>query len=285
MALKPKGICKRPILRWHGGKWLLAPWIISHLPKHRVYVEPFGGAASVLMRKSRSYAEIYNDLDGEVVNLFRVARDRGGELHRALELTPFAREEFVLSYTASDDPVEQARRTVVRSFMGFGSNSHNQSTGFRANSNRSGTTPTHDWKNYPEALAAIIDRLRGVCIEHRDAVEVMRAHDGEETVHYVDPPYVAGTRDKGGDYRHEMTDSDHWALADELHKLRGAVVLSGYSCPLYAGLYRGWHRIERAALADGARPRTEVLWLSPRCPAVDLFGAEYHARGSAAEAG
>lgn len=266
--------CKRPILRWHGGKWLLAKWIISHLPKHKIYVEPFGGAASVLLQKQRSYAEVYNDLDGEVVNLFRVARDSGAELHRALELTPFARDEFVESYAPTDDPVEQARRTVVRSFMGFGSNSHNQSTGFRANSNRSGTAPAHDWRNYPHALLAIIDRLRGVCIENRDAVEVMRTHDGEHTVHFVDPPYMASTRDKGGDYRHEMTNSDHESLASELHKLRGAVVLSGYPSELYADMYRGWQRIERASLADGARPRIEVLWLSPRCRVHDLFAAE-----------
>lgn len=265
---------KRPILRWHGGKWLLAKWIIAHLPQHRVFVEPFGGAASVLLQKPRSYAEIYNDLDGELVNLFRVARDRGDELHRVLRLTPFARAEFVSSYAQTDDPVEQARRTVVRSFMGFGSNSHNQPTGFRANSNRSGTTPARDWRNYPDALHALIDRLRGVCIENRDAAVVMQAHDGEQTVHYVDPPYVAATRDKGGDYRHEMTDADHEALAEILHRLRGAVVLSGYASRLYDDLYRGWHRIERASLADGARPRTEVLWLSPRCHVNDLFVAE-----------
>ena len=263
--------CKRPILRWHGGKWMLANWIIAHLPKHRVYVEPFGGAGSVLLRKPRSYAEIYNDLDGEVVNLFRVARDSGAELRRALELTPFARDEFIESYAPTGDPVEQARRTVVRSFMGFGSNSHNKATGFRANSNRSGTTPAHDWRNYPDAFVDVIERLRGVCIENRDAVAVMKAHDGDETVHYVDPPYVAATRDKGGDYRHEMTDADHEALADELHQLRGSVVLSGYASPLYDSLYRDWQRVERNALADGARPRTEVLWISPRCQYADLL--------------
>ena len=261
---------KRPILRWHGGKWILANWIIAHLPKHRIYVEPFGGGGSVLLRKPRSYAEIYNDLDGEVVNLFRVARDRGDELRRALELTPFARNEFVLSYTPTDDPVEQARRTVARSFMGFGSNSHSKATGFRANSNRSAV---HDWRNYPDAFVAVIERLRGVCIENRDAVVVMQAHDGDETVHYVDPPYVMATRGKGSDYRHEMTDTDHVALASELRKLRGAVVLSGYASQLYEDLYRDWQRIERTALADGARARTEVLWLSPRCPSADLFGA------------
>ncbi len=217
--------CRRPILRWHGGKWLLAPWIIGHLPKHRIYVEPFGGAGSVLMRKPRSYAEVYNDLDGEVVNLFRMARDRGEELRVALELTPFSRDEFVLSYEPAVCQVEQARRTVVRSFMGFGSNSHNKSTGFRANSNRSGTTPTHDWRNYPETFVAVIERLRGVTIENRPAIEVMQAHDGEDTVHYVDPPYVASTRNEGSDYSFEMTDADHVELAAALHRCCGAVVL------------------------------------------------------------
>ena len=111
----------RPILRYHGGKWILAPWIISHFPPHRVYVEPFGGAASVLLRKPRSYAEVYNDLDREIVSLFRVARERGEELRRALELTPFARQEYLEAWHPSDDPLEQARRTVIRAYMGFAS--------------------------------------------------------------------------------------------------------------------------------------------------------------------
>lgn len=254
---------KRPILRYHGGKWRLAPWIIEHFPCHRVYVEPFGGAASVLLQKERSYGEVYNDMDGELVNLFRVARDHGSELLSALRLTPFARIEFSESYEQAGNALEQARRTVVRSFMGFGSNSHNKKTGFRANSNRSGTTPAHDWKNYPDCLDAIIDRLRGVVIESRPAIDVMRQHDTTETLHYVDPPYCAETRDKGGDYRHEMTAADHRALADVLHEMVGMVVLSGYGCDLYdETLYHDWHRTERVAMADGARKRTEVLWLN-----------------------
>jgi DNA adenine methylase len=90
----------RPVLRAHGGKWRIAPWILGHLPAHRIYVEPYGGGASVLLRKERSYAEIYNDLDGEIVNFFRVLRDpeQAGRLLELLELTPFAREEFELSY-------------------------------------------------------------------------------------------------------------------------------------------------------------------------------------------
>lgn len=112
----------------------------------------------------------------------------------------------------------------------------------------------------------IIERLQGVCIENRDAVKVMHAHDGIETVHYVDPPYVASTRNRGDDYRHEMTEEDHTVLADELHRLHGAVVLSGYANPLYDKLYKDWRRVERPSFADGARARMEVLWLSPSCP-------------------
>lgn len=253
----------RPILRWHGGKWILAPWIISHFPEHRCYVEPFGGAASVLIRKARTYAEVYNDLDGEVVNLFRVVRDHGDELRQRLHLTPFSRDDFAQSYQRAEDTIEQARRTVVRSFMGFGSNSHNKATGFRSNSNRSGTTPAHDWTNYPECLAAVVERLRGVVIENRDAKQVMAAHNTPETLHYVDPPYVADTRDKGNDYRHEMSDAQHEELSRFLRGLSGMVVVSGYDCSLYRDLYAGWRTVSHQSLADGARKRIETLWLSP----------------------
>lgn len=259
----------RPILRYHGGKWKLAPWIISHFPPHRVYVEPFGGGGSVLMRKPRSHGEVYNDLDGEIVNLFRVVRDCGDELIRLLELTPFSRADFSESYEPHADPVEQARRTLTRSFLGFGSAAAcGAKTGFRSNSNRSGTTPARDWRNFPGTLTAVIDRLRGVVLEAKHAAELMPQHDGAQALFYVDPPYVHDTRSVGNPYckkgyRYEMTDEDHRALARDLHDLRGMVVLSGYACPLYDDeLYADWKRVERPAYADGARPRTEVLWLN-----------------------
>ncbi len=176
----------RPVLRRHGGKWLLAPWIISHFPAHRVYVEPFGGAASVLLRKERAYAEVYNDLDHDVVNLFRCLQDpaRAARLGELLRLTPFARAEFEIGWNETDDPIERARRLIIRSFMGFGSNAHNnmgqgrKTTGFRANSSRSGTTPAYDWANYPDCLDAVIARMTGVIVEHRSALQVMNSHDG-----------------------------------------------------------------------------------------------------------
>lgn len=266
----------RPILRWHGGKWLLAPWIIAHMPAHRIYVEPFGGAASVLLRKPRAYAEVYNDLDAELVNLFQVLRGpRADELVEQLRLTPFARAEFVGAYKRSEDPVECARRMIIRAYMGFGNTGAlGRSTGFRADSNKSGTTPAHDWANFPDCLPAIVERLRGVVIEERDAIEVMRAHDRASALHYVDPPYVHETRSGGNPhctkhkYRHELDVAGHQALLEALRGLTGMVVLSGYPHPLYDAALQGWRRVERAALADGARERTEVLWINPAAAAA-----------------
>ena len=265
---------------WFGGKSRAASLVWERFGDVPNYVEPFAGAASVLLRKSRSYAEIINDLDGEVVNVFRVLRDpaTAAALARALTLTPFARAEFVAAYTPAADPIEQARRTVARAFMGFGSPSvSGHKTGFRANGQRSSTTPAHDWVNWPDQVAAYVDRLRGVVIENRDAVEVIRQQDSPSTLFYVDPPYPSGTRNPGNGYdkkgyRHEMTDDDHRRLAEVLYGVRGMVVLSGYPCDLYdRELYPDWRRLTCDALADGARPRTEVLWLSPRASSMAVL--------------
>lgn len=228
------------------------------------------GAASVLMRKPRSHAEVINDLDGEMVNLFTVLRDRGEQLREQLRLTPFARAEFEQAWLPTVDDLERARRVVIRAFMGFGSAAATDSrpsgrrmTGFRGISDRSGTTPAHDWANYPECMTAMIERLRSVVIENRPAVEVIQRYDAETALFYVDPPYVLDSRtDQDPDYRHEMTDADHESLAAVLQEVKGKVLLSGYHSKLYDRLFKGWPRVERKAFADGARERIEVLWMN-----------------------
>lgn len=278
----------RPALRYHGGKWKLAKWVISHFPAHRIYTEAYGGAASVLLQKPRCYSEVYNDLDGEVVNLFRVLRDpaQAKDLTNVLFLTPFAREEFEDAYRVCADPIESARRLVVRSFMGFGSGAtaRGHRTGFRANSSRSGTTPAHDWANYPAALRDITERLSGVVLEHRPALQVLKSHDAPDTLHYVDPPYPVGTRQlRPGEsvYNHEMTDADHIELLGALQMLRGMVALSTYANPEYARLLDvGWKSVTKEVQIDHAKRRTEVLYLNPalltRLPA-NLFQEAVHA--------
>ena len=270
------GVYQRPLMRYHGGKWAMAGWIVGHFPAHRVYVEPFGGAGSVLFHKPRSYGEVYNDLDEEVVNVFRVVRDPQlcRELTDALVLTPFSRVEFRAAYEKVEDPVERARRAIVRSFQGFGSASvsRDHQTGFRSNANRSGTNPAHDWSRYPACLKAWLERLRGVVIECRDAGEVIRQHDRPETLHYLDPPYVGSSRADPRwkrNYRFDLSDADHEQLAELLHGVKGYVVLSAYPCALYDELYKGWSRVETTACRDITQKRaseraTECLWLSPR---------------------
>lgn len=275
----------RPALRYLGGKWRLAPRLIAHFPPHRVYVEPFGGAASVLLQKPRAYAEIYNDLDGEVVNLFRVLRDAdlAGELVKAVALTPFARAEFEGAYTPSNNVVERARRLVVRSYMGHGNVAYrlDRTTGFRRNSNRSGTTPAHDWANLPPALGVVAERMAGVVIEARPALEIIEHFDSPQTLIYADPPYVHATRSQkrtrlapSTGYAHEMLDAEHVALLTALRRAQGMVIVSGYATPLYDQLLAGWRRLELDTYADGARPRVEVLWVNPAAASAHgLFAA------------
>lgn len=262
----------RPVLRYHGGKWLLAPWIISHFPDHRVYVEPYAGAASVLIRKPRAKAEMVNDLDGEVVNLFRVLRDptQARELSRLLSLTPYARSEYEAAYLPASDPVEQARRTMLKSFAGFGADglTATWTTGFRDNvTKKGGATPARDWSNLLSVIPAFVERLRGVTIENRPAIQLIKKHDAPEALFFLDPPYPHSTRaghvKRKHSYRFEMSDDDHRELAEVTHGLTGMVAISCYPCELYDGeLYQGWHRFQRLHRADAAQRRVEVLWLN-----------------------
>lgn len=265
----------RPVLRWHGGKFLLAPWILAHIPKHTVYAEPFGGAASVLLRKPPVAAEVYNDLDDVVVNVFRVLRDhdKAAELRHRLGLTPYARAEFEWCYEPAVDDIDRAHKAIVLSFFGFGSDSVSRGcrTGFRAKMSDGRATPAQTWADYADTIPAFVNRMRGVVIESRPASEILERYDTPETAFYVDPPYPHSTRSslngrssKTHGYRHELDDDDHAALLDQLKSLCGMVVLSGYPFQPYDDALEGWLRVERSALADGAKERTEVLWINPR---------------------
>lgn len=241
---------------------MLAPWIIEHFPPHRTYVEPFGGGASVLMRKARSFGEVYNDIDSEIVNVFRIMQSRADDLERILRVTPFARDEFDLAYEPTDDSLERARRTIIRSFLGFSAVAvtRKSKTGFRGSPQACHTHPATDWIGYPDNLKQFTSRLMGVVIENKDARELMAALDNKDTLFFVDPPYVHGSRVELNGYRHEMSDEDHLELCGFLKDLKGMVILSGYESSLYEKL--GWVRVSRDALAMNGAKRTEVLWLN-----------------------
>lgn len=263
----------RPVLRYHGGKYKLAKWIISHFPEHKVYVELCGGAGSVLMQKPRSYAEVYNDKWDIVVNVFLVLRDKQSalELLRLIQLTPYSRTEFNscgdVELSKITCPIEKARLTILRSFAGFGSAATNAkySTGFRANSLRSGTTPAHDWANYPNHIKSFVERLQGVVIENKDYRSIIEQQDSGETLFYMDPPYVHSTRNMqrgNAAYACEMSDTDHMEMAKIFNSIKGMAIVSGYDCPLYKEIFKGWNKVHKKHFADGAAERVETLWLS-----------------------
>jgi DNA adenine methylase len=260
---------RRPPLKYYGGKFRIAPWIIDHLPKHSTYVEVFGGAAGVLLRKPRSRVEIYNDLDSSVVNFFLTLRARPDELCRLVDLTPYSREEFELAYVTTDDALEAARRFITRCFFGFGpSIDPADSNGFRRSRTRRGQPNTYatEWAGIPEALAATAIRLKEVVIESKHFRRLIPLFNDAATVLYVDPPYpMSARRANGKGYLHEMSDADHRDLAWLLKSTESRVLVSGYACPLYEELYSDWRRDEKSTMANGqtgASPRTEVLWMN-----------------------
>lgn len=259
----------RPPVKWHGGKYYLAREIAGHFPAHHTYVEPYGGAASVLINKDPAPVEVYNDLDGRITRLFRVLRDHGDEFRARLALTPYSEVEFLDAVHPGGDELERARRDFVRWRQSIGGRGGHFS--FTRHRSRRGMADVVSGylSSIDEGLPAIIERLRTIQILCRPALDVIRGWDGPETLFYCDPPYLLETRAAGcrNVYGVEMTDQDHRELAAALRQCRGKVALSGYPSHLYDELYDGWRTVsfDMANHAAGAlaKPReVERLWLN-----------------------
>jgi DNA adenine methylase len=253
-----------PVLKYYGSKFRIAKWIIEHFPKHRHYVEPFGGAANVLLVKEPSKLETYNDLNDSLVNFFQILRDRAEELVEKIKLTPWSRTEFerCLSNEPITDKLEAARRLFVRLWMSYNSTFTTCAGNFRRHTNGRRSV-IMDIK--PQNLFDASQRFLKVQIERRDALRLMQELDSPDTLFYLDPPYVFSTRVQKKAYSNEMTDDQHRAFADVLHSLKGFVILSGYPSEIYKDLFedRGWRRVDKRAITMGGTERTECIWLSP----------------------
>jgi len=259
-------------MRYLGGKFRNSDWVQSFFPDHFLYVEAFAGAASVLMTKKPSQREIYNDLDSEICNVFRVLRDKPQQLINAIELTPYSRSEWELSYKPSEDPVEQARRTIFRSFSSFGSAGATKGkSGFRVSCGFKSSYPVKKWNEYPCYIEDFKNRLKNVLIENRPALDLIKEHDSETTLFYLDPPYVLDTRVMGSGskyYQFEMTNQQHKDLITVIKNLQGFVVLSGYDHEIYKPLTdAGWQKHSTRSRAAGFRgtvSRIETVWVNPK---------------------
>lgn len=268
---------KRSLFRYYGGKWRLASWINKFFPEHRTYVEPFCGAASVFFKKERSYSECLNDVNGEIVKLFKVLQTDSlrKKLIKRLLATPYSREEYdrAHDYSQNNSTVEVCRRLIVRSLMGFHSDSvvkGNCKSGFRNDLDRKYTIPPHQWASYPECLAGFAERLKGVVIENSDAFYLFNKWKKKNYLWYLDPPYVQSTRTDANkhSYHQEMNDNDHQKLLEIIQELQGSVVLSGYESKMYEQLEaNGWKKESKIYrnIVFQSGERKECVWLNQKC--------------------
>lgn len=264
----------RPIIKYLGSKWRLAEWIVSLMPEHRSYLEPFFGSGAVFFSKTPSRIETINDLDGEIVNLFRVVREQPEALERAVALTPYSREEYERAWErhkAGDvtNPVELARLTLVRYWQNVGSRQIYRAGWRRDVAGREAAYTLRNWVRLPESITTAMERLREAQIEHGDAVDLIRSYRSPDVLIYADPPYVIGTRNQK-QYNVEMSDEHHIELLKALLDHPGPVILSGYDSDLYNDRLKGWTKLSRHTTAENGFARTEVLWLNYE-PQMTIF--------------
>lgn len=270
-VILPRKRKKRIVFGWYGGKFSHLDWLLPLLPSAHHYCEPFAGSAAVLLNRAPSPVETYNDIDGEVVNFFKVLRDSKATLIEAIALTPFSREEFyraVVGSSRSLSELERARRFYIRARQTRTGLAQTATLGRWANcknTSRAGMSGVVSrWLGGHGALEDIADRLLRVQIENRPASHVLRLYDSPKTLFYCDPPYLHETRGDSKAYGFEMLEEEHIELSRILHRCKAQVAISGYRCKLMDELYKGWRRFD-ASLKNChsiKKLRRECLWLN-----------------------
>lgn len=246
------------ILNYPGSKWRMANSIIDIMPKHETYVEPFFGSGAVFFNKPPAKIETINDMDSRVINFFRVCRDNPDELIRKIQFTPHSREEYQLSYIKSPDPIEDARRLMIRCWQAIGAKT-SDITGWRSLIDPNGPDTSKEWDEIWQRIEAVATRLKDAQIENQDAIKLLERYNRGNVLTYVDPPYLLETRSKRH-YKHEYTDGDHEALLDCLVDFNGLAIISGYESNMYNSYLKDWSKIYINANAEAGAKRTEVLW-------------------------
>lgn len=267
------------VIKYPGAKWGVAPWVISHFPEHRSYLEPFFGSGAVLFTKSRSAIETVNDIDGDVVNLFDWIRKDPARLAHAIRFTPYARDEYDRAWAAQYTETDNFRRAVnfyIRMMMGHGFRTTGEKVGWKNDvQGREAAYAAKCWAKTPEVIIQAAERLRGVQIENRPAVELIRRFNYQNVLIYADPPYMLGTRQNRKQYRHEMTDDDHMELLEAIKAHRGPAIISGYDSDLYNRELKGWYKDGRTSFTQTASRRREILWMNFEPAAqMDMFREE-----------
>lgn len=248
------------VLKYPGSKWRLADTIISRMPKHETYLEPFLGSGAVFFKKEAARQETINDVDNNVVNLFRVIRENANDLARLVELTPYSRQEYINSLEDSVEPIEMARKFLVRTWMGFGGKTNKPASW--AHSRYGEVFRPKYWSRVPDRILAIVERLKQAQIENMDALKLMELYNNKGTLVYLDPPYLQRTR-KNKHYAHEMSDEDHIELLNLAKKHKGYVIVSAYANHLYDTQLEGWTKETFKIATNAGGTAVETIYYSP----------------------
>lgn len=254
------------ILKYPGAKNRLVNWLICFVPEHKLYIEPFFGSGALLFNKKPAYLETINDIDGDIINFFKVMREDGESLSRAIALTPYAREEYEAAYKPIEniDSFERARRFAVKCWQGFGCGNRYKN-GFRSGKSVGSPNPARAWSSLPETIQFAVYRLKKVQIENKNAIKLISEVRDRDAFIYADPPYLLSTRKKYL-YNNEMTDKEHEELLKVLIDSPAKIMLSGYDNEMYNDMLCGWNRAETNSQAENGLSRTEVIWYNYDLP-------------------
>lgn len=260
------------VLKYPGSKWRIAPWIIKHIPSHHTYLEPFFGSGAILFNKPISNIEMVNDLDDQIVNLFRCIKEDAEKLAAITQFTPYSRKEYEDSFKGPipTDKYEKAAMFLVQCWQGHGFRSNGRKVGWKNDvQGREDMYAVKNWYRLPEWIIQITERLKQVQIDNRPAIELIDRFRYPNVFIYADPPYLPETR-SGKQYKHEMDQEDHINLLESLLKHTGPVIISGYHSKLYDELLKGWIKAETSGESEyyGRRKKPEVIWMNYK-PSVE----------------
>jgi DNA adenine methylase len=266
MAVKEPTLKNTMFLPYFGGKYLLSKWVIDQFPKKfDRYVEVFGGSAAILLKKEPSKVEVYNDIDSNIVNFWRVLQDpiKAEKLRRLLKFTPYSREEWKLAFAKSDDDVINAQRLLIRAHLSFSSRSvFGINGGFQRSEPR-----TNSFGVIADGLVPLVcKRLKKVVLENTSFEDILSYYDKDTTFFYVDPPYFSEERTcKTSKYANEVNEAGHHNLVEMLLDAKAYVAISGYRNKLYKKFDKyDWNVYSKKAYTQSVKNnnhhRTEVLW-------------------------
>lgn len=254
------------VLKWAGAKWKHVKKIIDIIPEHKVYIEPFFGSGAVFFNKCECNNSILNDLDSNVVNLFRVIRHNAEELALAIELTPYSREEYLSCYDDNeyDSDIEKARKFLVRSNMARGVTQYYRPgwrfAGLKESLNKKARI-TREWNRLPESILEASQKLKDAEIENIDAIKLIKKYNHSDCLIYIDPPYLLSSKHHKY-YNFEMSDAEHIELLETIREHQAKIIISGYDNDLYDKYLDGWEKISFKAVTEGATKKTECLWVN-----------------------